>query len=146
MCFPPTSFDHTQPFLTQKLCKLIHSASTPISTNGEAEWIENLVRTNVIENWEAQHEPEHLKTIRGRLLSKEHQVGPLLKLYQQVLQQKEIAVDNSPLQKQLLLSGLVVNYKSTSQVTTPVLAVSNRIYQTVFNQRWVKQQLDLLNN
>jgi hypothetical protein len=56
-----------QPFLTQKLCKLIRNASSPIPPNGEAEWIENLVRTNIIDNWESQDEPEHLRTIRDRL-------------------------------------------------------------------------------
>ncbi|MFK0731694.1 MAG: AAA-like domain-containing protein [Gloeotrichia echinulata HAB0833] len=54
-----------QPFLTQKLCKLIRSSSSPIPKNSEAEWIENLVRTQVIENWESQDEPEHLQQFSG---------------------------------------------------------------------------------
>lgn len=37
-----------QPFLTQKLCKLMRTSLSPIPTTGEAEWIENLVRSHVI--------------------------------------------------------------------------------------------------
>jgi hypothetical protein len=57
-----------QPFLTQKVCKLILSASDAASIGEEAAWVEALVRSRVIENWEAQDTPEHLKTIRDRLL------------------------------------------------------------------------------
>jgi len=133
-----------QPFLTQKLCKLIRSSPLPIPANGEAEWIENLVQTQVIENWEAQDEPEHLKTIRDRLLSNEQRAVSLLRLYQQILQQGEVTGDDSPEQNELLLSGLVVKQISTSQRSAPVLTIYNHIYQAVFNQRWVEQQLNLL--
>ncbi|MDY7013455.1 MAG: AAA-like domain-containing protein, partial [Cyanobacteriota bacterium] len=47
-----------QPFLTQKLCQFICNASSSIPTGEEAQWIEDLVRSQVIENWEAQDEPE----------------------------------------------------------------------------------------
>jgi hypothetical protein len=53
-----------QPFLTQKVCQLIRMADTFISTGSEADWVENLLQKRVIEHWEAQDEPEHLKTIR----------------------------------------------------------------------------------
>jgi hypothetical protein len=57
-----------QPFLTQKVCKLILSAEEPIPMGGEAAWVENLVRSQIIENWETQDEPEHLRTIRDRII------------------------------------------------------------------------------
>jgi len=132
-----------QPFLTQKLCKLIYSSPLPIPNNDEAEWIEHLVQTQVIENWEFQDEPEHLRTIRARLLSNEQRASLLLRLYQQILQQGEVAVDDTLAQRELLLSGLVVKHISTS-IAAPVLTVYNQIYQAVFNQSWVEQQLDLL--
>ncbi|NJN88811.1 MAG: PAS domain S-box protein, partial [Leptolyngbyaceae cyanobacterium SL_7_1] len=53
-----------QPFLTQKVCKLIRNANSNIPTNQEAAWMEQLVRTQIIENWEFNDEPEHLRTIR----------------------------------------------------------------------------------
>jgi hypothetical protein len=33
-----------QPFLTQKLCKIIHNSSVSIPKNTKAEWIKNLVQ------------------------------------------------------------------------------------------------------
>ena len=118
-----------QPFLTQKLCKLIRSASSPIPTNREAEWIENLVRTQVIENWESQDEPEHLRTIRDRLLKSQQSVR-LLELYQQIWHQGTIAVMDNPEESELLLSGLVFKQEGT-------LRVHNRIYKSIFDRSWI---------
>ena len=129
-----------QPFLTQKLCRLVRSSAEPIPTNQEAEWTEDLVRKQVIENWESQDEPEHLRTIRDRILKSDQQPAPLLQLYKQILNREDskegggiVAVD-SPEEKELLLSGLVVQQQGT-------LRVYNRIYQLVFNLSWVEAQL-----
>jgi PAS domain-containing protein len=113
-----------QPFLTQKLCKLIRSVSSPIPPNSEAFWIENLVRTNIIDNWESQDEPEHLRTIRDRLLKSKQSVR-LLELYRQILHQGEIVAVDSSEERELLLSGLVVKHQGT-------LRVQNRIYKSIF--------------
>jgi PAS domain S-box-containing protein len=130
-----------QPFLTQKLCQLICNSSSAIPTHDEAGWIAYLVQTHIIDNWESQDEPEHLRTIRDRLLSDKPQANVMLNLYQRTLQQSEVKADNSPEQKQLLLSGLVLKQKSAGH-NTPNLTAHNRIYQTIFNQHWVEQQLD----
>jgi hypothetical protein len=66
------------------------------------------VRTHVIENWESQDEPQHLRTIRDRILRSVQRTETLLKLYQQILQQSEIVADDSADQMELRLSGLVV--------------------------------------
>jgi hypothetical protein len=44
--------------------------------------IAQLTLTQIIDNWEATDEPEHLKTIRDRLLKNEQRTGRLLGLYQ----------------------------------------------------------------
>jgi predicted ATPase/GAF domain-containing protein/tRNA A-37 threonylcarbamoyl transferase component Bud32 len=113
-----------QPFLTQKLCKFIRNSSSPIYTNREAEWIENLVRTQVIENWESQDEPEHFRTIRDRLIKSKQSVR-LLELYRQILHQGEIIAVDSSEERELLLSGLVVKQQGK-------LRVQNRIYESIF--------------
>ncbi len=131
-----------QPFLTQKLCKLVRSATAPIPTNGEAEWVETLVRERIIENWESQDEPEHLRTIRDRILNGDSSGGRLLNLYHQVLEQNastEVVVDDSPEEKELLLSGLVVKQQGN-------LKVYNRIYQLVFDRQWVQTHLQNVAN
>jgi PAS domain S-box-containing protein len=121
-----------QPFLTQKLCNTIRNAATPIPPNGEAEWIEHLVRTQIVDNWEAQDEPEHLRTIRDRLLRSTQSIH-LLELYQQVVETEEVIVVNSPVERELLLSGLVVKQQGA-------LRVQNRIYASIFNSSWIDRQ------
>jgi WD40 repeat protein len=118
-----------QPFLTQKLCKLVVE-----KTNSRKPNIKQLVQKYVIDNWESQDEPEHLRTIRDRILSNEQRTSRLLGLYQQILQQGEIAADDSSEQMELRLSGLVVKQNGK-------LRVYNCIYEAVFDQSWVKQQL-----
>jgi predicted ATPase/GAF domain-containing protein/tRNA A-37 threonylcarbamoyl transferase component Bud32 len=113
-----------QPFLTQKLCKLIRSDSSSIPTNAEAQWIENLVQNKIIANWESQDEPEHLRTIRDRLLKSKQSVQ-LLELYRQILQEEEIVAVDSSEERELLLSGLAVKQQGT-------LKVHNRIYRAIF--------------
>ncbi|MEG4035402.1 AAA-like domain-containing protein, partial [Microcoleus sp. S36b_A4] len=123
-----------QPFLTQKVCKLLLNHANSASMQYPAEWVENLVREKVIEHWEGQDEPEHLKTIRDRILRSEQRASRLLGLYQQILQHNEIATDDSPEQMELRLTGLVVKQSGK-------LKVYNRIYQSVFNLYWVEKQL-----
>ncbi|NEQ10595.1 MAG: GAF domain-containing protein, partial [Moorea sp. SIO4E2] len=122
-----------QPFLTQKICQFIRSTSSAIPTNDEAEWIENLVRTRVIENWESQDEPEHLRTIRDRILESKQSVR-LLEIYRQIVDQGEVVAVDSPEEKELLLSGLVVKQQGC-------LRVNNRIYQSIFDRSWVEQHV-----
>jgi dipeptidyl aminopeptidase/acylaminoacyl peptidase len=74
-----------QPFLTQKLCKLVLTSPLAIASGSETEVIEQLVRSRIIENWESQDEPEHLRTIRDRILRDEQRAGRRLGLYQQIL-------------------------------------------------------------
>ncbi|BAY23378.1 hypothetical protein NIES2100_31430 [Calothrix sp. NIES-2100] len=131
-----------QPFLTQKLCWLIvnycHSKTEycPPPENEEAQWVEQIVQQQIITNWEAQDEPEHLRTIRDRLLRNTPKTIQLLQLYQQILEQGKIPNHNSPEYLELRLSGLVCQYQSS-------LIVKNTIYARVFNLDWVKQNLAL---
>ena len=130
-----------QPFLTQKLCKLMveHSQASPLlrGTGGGSHCSTTVVqvaRTQIIDNWVSQDKPEHLKTIRDRILRKEQRASRLLGLYQHVLDQGGIAADGSEEQTELRLSGLVVERDGC-------LRVNNRIYGSVFDRDWVKQEL-----
>lgn len=121
-----------QPFLTQKLCKLVTEKAASRKPN-----IEQLVQNQIVENWESHDTPPHLRTIRDRIRGSEQRRGRLLGLYQQILQRNEIVVDNSPEQMELQLSGLVVKHQGK-------LSVYNRIYQSVFDEAWVEQELALV--
>jgi len=126
-----------QPFLTQKLCQLLVSESEKEHPRS----VEQVVREQIISNWEASDEPEHLKTIRDRILANEQRAAYLLELYQQVWQQGEVVANNSFEEGKLQLSGLVVKQRVGS---SPVLQVYNRIYYKVFNQDWIDKELALL--
>lgn len=135
-----------QPFLTQKLCHLVvelsqgtieHGGKMSIPPGTESFWIENLVKTRIIERWESQDEPEHLRTIRDRIERNGQRAGRILGIYQKILQEIEIKSDDSREQIELLLSGLVVRREG-------ILKVKNCIYQQVFNLQWVEKSLAAL--
>ncbi|KKD39881.1 AAA-like domain-containing protein [Limnoraphis robusta] len=135
-----------QPFLTQKLCYLVQGKLEEISIKepesaleyiSPERFVSEIVRSQIIENWEFQDEPEHLRTIRDRLLYHRQQVGRILGIYQQILRGDNIKSDESREQIELLLSGLVIKQNSSLQVRNP-------IYGEVFNLQWVNQQLQNL--
>lgn len=121
-----------QPFLTQKICQMIAQSAAQMPTQAEAiaTWVTQFIQDKLLANWEAQDEPEHLRTIRDRILSNEQYASKVLDLYQQILQQGSIKADASPAQVELRLSGLVVNRLEK-------LVVANRIYAHIFNADWV---------
>lgn len=103
-----------QAFLTQKICKFIREGKASIPEGQEASWLEQLIQTKIIEHWESQDEPIHLRYIRDRILQEGGQhTGQLLGLYQQVLQQEKFLADESREQQlELRLTGLVVKRKN----------------------------------
>ena len=126
-----------QPFLTQKVCKLLIE-------NGELivdpqVGVQQIVRSKIIHNWEAQDVPEHLKTIRDRLFRKDHRIVRRLGLYQQILPDNfnGIVADHSPEEMELRLSGLVVKRNSK-------LTVANPIYAEVFDAELIAEELEKL--
>ncbi|GBF82597.1 AAA-like domain-containing protein [Aphanothece sacrum] len=124
-----------QPFLTQKVCQLLFNSLEKITAGQEIQFIKNIVESLIINHWESQDEPVHLKTIRDRLFRHEKRVGRLLGLYQHILQEGSVQADDSPEQTEIRLSGLVVKKDSK-------LFIYNRVYQEVFNQKWVSKQLE----
>jgi len=124
-----------QPFLTQKLCNLILNSHSEIRPEQETEFVEQVVREKIIENWELQDEPQHLRTISDRILSKQSADFPLLQLYQQILERGEIPCHNSPATTELLLSGIVSQHQGK-------LKIYNQIYRVVFNANWVGEIID----
>ena len=123
-----------QPFLTQKICKLIRDQKMEIAAHEEPEKVENLVQSRVIRNWELNDEPEHLRTIRDRILQSPYSPQSLLKIYEKIWHGEAIPLVSDPEHKELLLSGLVIQEDIA-------LRVHNRIYQRIFNQGWVEKVL-----
>jgi len=125
-----------QPFLTQKLCQFMVDESEKENSRS----VEQIVKSRIIENWESQDEPEHLRTIQARILSDEQRAGYLLELYQQIRlmeEKSEITADDTLEQSELQLSGLIVRQQNK-------LRVYNPIYKEVFEQDWIEKQLNNL--
>ncbi|MCP6760512.1 MAG: AAA-like domain-containing protein [Fischerella sp. CENA71] len=150
-----------QPFLTQKLCEIIlrelaenrYNSFTPkeegeffnfldgrefggdiFPSESSKGWVEAVVESRILENWEFRDEPEHLRTIRDRILQNHQKACRYLNLYHKILQHGELACDNSQEQMELRLTGLVVESEGK-------LKIYNRIYESVFNQNWVAKAL-----
>jgi CHASE2 domain-containing sensor protein len=119
-----------QPFLTQKLCLFITQESEFQTTPS----VKKLVKQRLIDNWESQDEPEHLRTIRDRIFRNNRASEKLLQLYKQILRKGKIPARNCYEHLELRLSGLVTQQQGN-------LIVKNPIYASVFNRNWVEQQL-----
>ncbi len=124
-----------QPFLTQKVCKLIQLDDRFIASGEEEAFLAELVRAYILEDWESKDEPEHLRTIRDRLLLSSQHPKHLLQLYQHIIKKGDLDYKDTPEQLELRLTGLVVRKSGK-------LKVYNRIYASTFNQVWLNQALE----
>lgn len=125
-----------QPFLTQKVCQFLCKTNVQIPQGSEVQRVADVVRSRILENWEVQDEPEHLRTIRDRLLFDKERAMYLLELYQKILHQQTIVADGSPEQMELQLTGLVAKQDGK-------LRVYNPIYQSIFTVDWVNEKLGM---
>ncbi|MBD0304356.1 MAG: AAA-like domain-containing protein, partial [Tolypothrix sp. T3-bin4] len=107
-----------QPFLTQKLCQLVSQISLTtedglltIPSGEEKKWVEKLVRSHIIQQWESKDDPEHLRTVQNRIQGNGKRAGRMLGIYQQILQGVEIQADESREKLELLLSGLLIKHQ-----------------------------------
>jgi WD40 repeat protein len=125
-----------QPFLTQKLCKLVFQSlalEPPLSLKPPF-WVAEVVRSQILENWETHDEPEHLRTIRDRLLWSRDRKPQLLQLYRQILLNGEIEMQEKPEYLELRLSGLVARQDGKFKVRS-------RIYAEIFDLAWLDYAL-----
>ncbi|BAY26175.1 TPR repeat-containing protein [Calothrix sp. NIES-2100] len=125
-----------QPFLTQKICQIILYDENVIPSDEKliSKWIEELVKTLIIDNWEFQDEPQHLRTIRNRIINSKEPIVKLLKFYRKILQHHELSITNTPEQSELVLSGLL-------EEKSGKLKVYNLIYESIFDSNWVAEML-----
>ena len=132
-----------QPFLTQKVCSYLVRSSTKPQENEEAQWVEEIVKSRIITNWQSQDQPEYLRTMLNRIIWDENEKyrNRLLGIYQRILlptdasnKYSPVVVDESKEQVELRLSGLIVKNNVT-------LKVYNRIYESIFDWNWVEKEL-----
>lgn len=126
-----------QPFLTHKICAAIAEMEDITVTRNEANIVQKLVESRIVQNWEDNDDPPHLRTIQNRIVrSRKHPIY-LLNLYRNIWQNGSIPIDNSPEQSELQLTGLV-------KCTDHRLEIYNPIYKAVFNEDWIKITLEAI--
>lgn len=128
-----------QPFLTQKICQLLSRITIEKTITEEADWItwvDEQIHLLIINNWESNDNPEHLKTIRDRLLFDEQYSVKLLSSYLHILEagSQGIELDKITDLNRLYLTGLVAKVNNKAYGRT-------LIYQTVFDSHWLHTQL-----
>jgi WD40 repeat protein len=125
------------PYLTQALCRTV--AETEERPDGAAQdgtaLVDRLVREKFFSPM-ATLEEKNLKFVRGRLRQGYSDLRKLLGLYSKVLRGDSVRDQPaSPLYASLKLAGVV---KADHQ---GLLKVRNRIYEHVFDRRWVRREM-----
>ncbi|MEM6450264.1 MAG: hypothetical protein AAF703_08125 [Cyanobacteria bacterium P01_D01_bin.105] len=122
-----------QPELTEVLCKYAVKYA-PQMTEGRAEsTVDTVVHEEILKDWKNSLAGPHLRKIQDAVLSHSRR-DSLLISYIRILQQGELAADNSVEQADLLASGLI-------RFNDGRLRVSNKLYAKVFNLAWVENQI-----
>jgi|GEM_PF-6192612 tetratricopeptide (TPR) repeat protein len=134
-----------QPFLTQKLFQKLRERQQFIAAGQEHEWVERVVQEDILTNWEEQDQPQHLRTIQGRILVRKERAPRLLGLIKQVLQQEKAQPQGdltdswnrltieTDAEMDLRLTGLVCRREGRWQIYNP-------IYHAIFTPDWVAAQ------
>ena len=123
-----------QPFLTQKLCRtvlgvmdsLVLPSAKPIQLSSRVvnQWVDDVVRSHIIQDWQTQDEPIHLRAI-SRRINESYNKKALFQLYKTIFLGKSVKANGSYTQAELILSSLV-------SVEGDYLQVANEIYRSIF--------------
>ena len=122
-----------QPFLTRLLCDCVLAEADAIARKPDVAKIDSIAQRKIIKNWKRGAAAGHLTQIQKTLLDYDPR-DSLLILYLQILQRDSVSANESPEQSLLLRTGLI-------QKRNNRLSLSNKIYSTIFDDRWIEQQL-----
>jgi hypothetical protein len=122
-----------EPLLLRELLEVVNK--TEIFTTNYHNWIEQLVKTQIINNSQDSKLAEHFRLIEQRLTN--HQSSEsfwLIVKYRQILLQGKIEFDEIREDTKLIELGLVVKLDHQ-------LEIANPIYENIFDKRWTYQKL-----
>lgn len=122
-----------QPYLTQKVCHIVVNHSH--HNVSETLTVEQLIKNFIIQDWETNDNPPHLRPIISKLISQNEKTIKMLNLYREILLHREIKPRHNVYESELILSGLIIQVKDS-------LKINNLIYQEVFNLDWTEKKLE----
>ena len=118
------------PYLTQRLCQAVAHDGKVHNTSGVDRLCQELFLSN-----RARERDDNLLFVRERMLRSEVDTAALLTLYEKVRDGKTVRDDETnPLISVLRLSGI-------ARVEDGVLKARNRIYNKVFDEKWVNANM-----
>lgn len=122
------------PYLTQKLCAAVRRTASSAAASIEAA-VDSVVETEFLAAGKSTKEG-NLNTVRARLAEAPRYRKAMLKIYARIRRGHEV-IDKplSPVLSALKLSGIVKTDEHGR------LVVRNRIYERVFNERWIKETM-----
>ncbi|QFU23057.1 response regulator [Shewanella eurypsychrophilus] len=138
-------WSHGQPFLTQKICQLVIDNANVFSPKGELTrqvplteqaLVDKVVKEKIIDDWKSNDNPEHLRTIKDRLILDDKVSVHSLATYAELLSSPigELQIDKVGDISRLYLTGLISQRKG-------VIRVRTKVYEEVFNLAWLSAQL-----
>ncbi|HEX5733097.1 MAG TPA: AAA-like domain-containing protein [Blastocatellia bacterium] len=118
------------PYLTQRLCKAVADDANVTGPEGVDRVCQDLFLCS-----RAREQDDNLLFVRERILRSEVDIASLLDLYSKVRCHRSVKDDETnPLASILKLSGV-------ARVVDGCLKVRNKIYSTVFDTNWVKENM-----
>jgi hypothetical protein len=103
-------------------------------------YLETLVKSSLIDNWQTKRLSEHFTSIQNNLVSsKKCDIFGLLVTYRYILQGKDIPFNADQEIQELLDLKLVLNNQQSKKLT-----VSNVLYEAIFDDQWLEKQLALI--
>ena len=134
------SWTNGQPFLTQKVCNLLTELETEPLPGQESKWVGQVIFRRIIDNWDTQDEPIHLRAIRDRILRSPRGRIAMLRRYKEIYNHQggleKTSAEDGEIDVELLLSGLVL-------MDGDRMRVANRIYERVFGPEWIAASMAL---
>jgi hypothetical protein len=122
-----------EPLLLNELLEEVNK--TEIVTTNYHNWIEQLVKTQIINKWQNSKLAKHFRLIEQGLTNNQScESFWLIAKYRQILLQGKIEFDETKKNTKLIELGLVVKIDQQ-------LEIANPIYQNIFSQRWTYQKL-----
>ncbi|MEM7591920.1 MAG: hypothetical protein AAF383_10455 [Cyanobacteria bacterium P01_A01_bin.83] len=121
--------------LTKTICHIFANSDLNIPTGSEFSAVDLFIESSLIKKWQVSEAAEYIRVIGQNLVNNPRYSSKLLlKEYREILLSGSKEYQNTEEQNELLLLGLLSHQNKQ-------LSVANIIYQQVFNQDFLAQQL-----